>query len=121
MVYYGLSMNPNFLGGNLYVNFVFGALMEIPAVTIVYLLINRVGRKPLLAGGFIISSLCALSSLLIENSDGINLNSNNKLLFREQFFNNFNHCSVFNSKMCHNNYICNHLYVFTRTISHLYT
>ncbi|KAI1725160.1 sugar transporter domain-containing protein [Ditylenchus destructor] len=65
MVYYGLSMNPNVLGGNLYLNFIFGGLMEIPAVLIVYLLVDRVGRKPLLAGGYLIASACALSNLVM--------------------------------------------------------
>uniref|UniRef100_A0A915EQD0 Major facilitator superfamily (MFS) profile domain-containing protein n=1 Tax=Ditylenchus dipsaci TaxID=166011 RepID=A0A915EQD0_9BILA len=66
MVYYGLSMNPNVLGGNLYVNFIFGGLMEIPAVLIVFLLVDKVGRKPLLAGGYLIASACALSSLVLS-------------------------------------------------------
>lgn len=52
MVYYGVSMNTNFLGGDLYFTFIFGALMEIPAVLTVFFLVDKIGRKGLLAGGF---------------------------------------------------------------------
>lgn len=63
MVYYGVSMNTNFLGGNLYTTFVFGALMEVPAVLVVYFVVDRIGRKPLLAGGYIVAAICMLSNL----------------------------------------------------------
>lgn len=41
MVYYGMAMKANVLGGDIYVNFIFAALVEIPALFIVYLLIDR--------------------------------------------------------------------------------
>lgn len=63
MVYYGVSMNTNFLGGNLYTTFVFGALMEVPAVLVVFFVVDRIGRKPLLAGGYLVAALCMLSNL----------------------------------------------------------
>uniref|UniRef100_A0A1I7YS92 MFS domain-containing protein n=1 Tax=Steinernema glaseri TaxID=37863 RepID=A0A1I7YS92_9BILA len=65
MIYYGVSMNTSFLGGNLYTTFIFGAIMEIPALFLVYLLIDRIGRKPLLAAGYLTSALCMLSNLVI--------------------------------------------------------
>jgi len=40
--------------------------MEIPALFIVYMVIDRIGRKPLLAGGYFIASLCMLSNLLVS-------------------------------------------------------
>ncbi|CAD5218745.1 unnamed protein product [Bursaphelenchus okinawaensis] len=64
MVYYGVSMNTNFLGGNLYTTFIFGALIEIPSVLAVFVLIDKIGRRPLLSGGFTIASLCMISNLL---------------------------------------------------------
>ncbi|TMS37400.1 hypothetical protein L596_004337 [Steinernema carpocapsae] len=67
MIYYGVSMNTNFLGGNLYSTFIFGAVMEIPALFLVFLLIDRIGRKPLLAGGYLIAALCMLSNLVITD------------------------------------------------------
>ncbi|CAD5226168.1 unnamed protein product [Bursaphelenchus xylophilus] len=65
MVYYGVSMNTNFLGGNLYTTFIFGALIEIPSVITVFFLIDRIGRRPLLSGGFTIASICMISNLLV--------------------------------------------------------
>lgn len=66
-------MNTSFLGGDIYVTFILGALMEVPAVLAVFFLVDLVGRKALLAGGFTIASLCLLSSLLnvyIPNATG---------------------------------------------------
>lgn len=68
MVYYGVSMNTNFLGGDLYSTFIFGAAMEIPAVFSVFFLIDLIGRKALLAGGFTTASLCLLSNLFLGDS-----------------------------------------------------
>ncbi|KAI6229142.1 Organic cation transporter protein [Aphelenchoides fujianensis] len=68
MVYYGVSMNTNFLGGDLYKTFIFGALMEVPAVLTVFFLVDRIGRKALLAGGFTIASLCMISNLIIHDA-----------------------------------------------------
>lgn len=70
MVYYGVSMNSSFLGGSIYTTFIFGGLIEIPAVLCALVLLDRVGRKPTLAGGFIIASLCMISNLL-AGSDGM--------------------------------------------------
>lgn len=66
MVYYGFSMNTNFLGGNLYLTFILGALAEIPASLIIYFIIDRVGRKLLVAGGFLTCAFVLLSNQLIE-------------------------------------------------------
>ncbi|KAI6175339.1 Transporter, major facilitator family protein [Aphelenchoides bicaudatus] len=66
MVYYGVSMNTTFLGGDPYYTFVLGALMEIPAVLAVFFLVDVIGRKALLAGGFTIASLALISSLFID-------------------------------------------------------
>lgn len=76
MVYYGLSMDPSESDGDLYRNFIFGALMEIPAVIIVYLFINRAGRKPLLAGGFIMASLFRFAMLFIKDQKSKIFNKN---------------------------------------------
>lgn len=35
MVYYGLSMKSDILGGDLYVNFIIGGLIEMPALLLV--------------------------------------------------------------------------------------
>uniref|UniRef100_A0A914C5C9 Major facilitator superfamily (MFS) profile domain-containing protein n=1 Tax=Acrobeloides nanus TaxID=290746 RepID=A0A914C5C9_9BILA len=66
MVYYGVSMNTNFLGGDIYSTFIIGALVEIPAILFVFVAIDRIGRKLLLAGGYTIAAICLLSNLLIS-------------------------------------------------------
>lgn len=71
MVYYGVSMNTTFLGGDPYTTFIFGALMEVPAVLAVFFLIDVIGRKALLAGGFTIASLCLISSILTDGKGKI--------------------------------------------------
>ncbi|CAD6197540.1 unnamed protein product [Caenorhabditis auriculariae] len=55
MMYYGLTMKSDLGGGNLYVNFVISAVMEVPALIATYLLIDRVGRKPLVSGGLLVA------------------------------------------------------------------
>uniref|UniRef100_A0AC35TYW8 MFS domain-containing protein n=1 Tax=Rhabditophanes sp. KR3021 TaxID=114890 RepID=A0AC35TYW8_9BILA len=76
MIYYGVAMKPDFLGGDIYVSFIFGGIMELPALFIVYLTIDRLGRKPLLIGGYLICSCCMILSLFLEGRPlhwGINL------------------------------------------------
>ncbi|VDL77516.1 unnamed protein product [Nippostrongylus brasiliensis] len=53
MVYYGMALKPNVLGGDIYINFIFAAVVEIPALILVYLLIDRIGRRMLLSCGTI--------------------------------------------------------------------
>ena len=53
-------------GGDIYTTFIFGALMEIPAIFCVFALIDKLGRKALLAGGLTITSLCLISNLFID-------------------------------------------------------
>lgn len=65
MVYYGVSMNTNFLGGDLYSTFIIGSLVEIPAVLVAFVAIDRIGRKLLLASGYTLAALCMLSNLII--------------------------------------------------------
>ncbi len=47
MCYYGHVENTSNLGHDLYMSFVFGALVEIPAYS-VYWLVDRFGRRPVL-------------------------------------------------------------------------
>uniref|UniRef100_A0A0N5CFR4 MFS domain-containing protein n=1 Tax=Strongyloides papillosus TaxID=174720 RepID=A0A0N5CFR4_STREA len=71
MVYYGVSMKPDFLGGDPYIAFIFGGLMELPAMVVVYCIIDTFGRKPLLGGGFIFCALFMIISLFLGD---LNLN-----------------------------------------------
>uniref|UniRef100_A0A914ZH12 Major facilitator superfamily (MFS) profile domain-containing protein n=5 Tax=Parascaris univalens TaxID=6257 RepID=A0A914ZH12_PARUN len=65
MVYYGVSMKTDFLGGSFYGTFIIGGFSEIPALLIIYFLVDRVGRKAILAGGYFIAAFCMLSNLLL--------------------------------------------------------
>lgn len=66
MMYYGISMNSNVLGGNLYLTFILGALMEIPANIVVFFVIDRIGRKLLIFCGLIAYALALLTNLLFD-------------------------------------------------------
>lgn len=65
MIYYGVSMKTDFLGGDFYMTFIVGGIAEVPALLLLYVLIDRVGRKPLFAGGYFVAALCMLSNLLL--------------------------------------------------------
>lgn len=65
MVYYGLSMNPNFLGGDRYVTFMVMGFFEIPALLIVMLSLNQLGRKLICMGGFFIAAISLLGTMII--------------------------------------------------------
>lgn len=66
MVYYGMAMNPNVLGGDLYVSFILGSLIEIPALVLVFLGIDRIGRRAVLGTGFLTAGLCLFSNLIVD-------------------------------------------------------
>ena len=48
MVYYGISMSMTVLGGNIFVNFIASALVEILGYVVCILITNHWGRKPVL-------------------------------------------------------------------------
>lgn len=68
MVYYGMAMKTNVLGGDLYINFIFGAVIEIPALFLVYLTIDRFGRRILLSSGFFIAGVILIINWLMGDS-----------------------------------------------------
>lgn len=70
MIYYGVSMKTDFLGGDFYGTFICGGVAEIPALLLLFAFIDRIGRKPLFAGGYFLAALCMLSNLLLS-SEGI--------------------------------------------------
>ncbi|VDM29307.1 unnamed protein product [Toxocara canis] len=65
MIYYGVSMKTDFLGGGFYGTFIVGGFSEIPALVLIYFLVDRIGRKALLAGGYFIAAFCMLSNLIL--------------------------------------------------------
>lgn len=57
-VYYGLGVNAVHLIGNQYQNFMLAAAVEIPGFWLAVLLMNRIGRKPVLIGAFWVCAVC---------------------------------------------------------------
>lgn len=69
MGYYGLTMNPNFLGGDLYLTFIVGGVLEVVAGLIVIFTMNFVGRKLLCTGGYLFAALCLFLTLAIPDGN----------------------------------------------------
>ncbi|EYB96576.1 hypothetical protein Y032_0149g2717 [Ancylostoma ceylanicum] len=65
MMYYGLTMKSDIGGGDLHINFAFSAGVEIVACVFVFFLIDRIGRRIILAGSFLIAGVCLLLNWLI--------------------------------------------------------
>ncbi|KJH47186.1 transporter, major facilitator family protein [Dictyocaulus viviparus] len=68
MVYYGMAMKPNALGGDIYINFVFSATVEIPALILVLLIIDKVGRRLVLSGGYFLAGGCLLMNYFMGDN-----------------------------------------------------
>uniref|UniRef100_A0A672UPZ0 Solute carrier family 22 member 7 n=1 Tax=Strigops habroptila TaxID=2489341 RepID=A0A672UPZ0_STRHB len=63
--YYGMSMNLTGFGLNMYLSqFVFG-IIEIPAKMIMYVLVNRIGRRQSQAWSLILTGLCIGANVII--------------------------------------------------------
>uniref|UniRef100_A0A8B9I0I7 Solute carrier family 22 member 7 n=1 Tax=Anser brachyrhynchus TaxID=132585 RepID=A0A8B9I0I7_9AVES len=66
--YYGMSMKLTGFGLNMYLSqFVFG-IIEIPAKMIVYVLVNRIGRRQSQAWSLILTGLCIGANIIIPKS-----------------------------------------------------
>uniref|UniRef100_A0A7I4Z5U1 MFS domain-containing protein n=1 Tax=Haemonchus contortus TaxID=6289 RepID=A0A7I4Z5U1_HAECO len=65
MMYYGLTMKSDLGGGSLYMNFAVSALMEIPALLLVYFLIDRIGRRQLVTLGLLTAGICLICNCFI--------------------------------------------------------
>uniref|UniRef100_A0A5S6QYI4 MFS domain-containing protein n=1 Tax=Trichuris muris TaxID=70415 RepID=A0A5S6QYI4_TRIMR len=66
-VYYALSINPSFLGGNLNESFIIGGFLEMPCLFLILLSINRLGRRLILIAGFLLCTFLIFITLLIGN------------------------------------------------------
>ncbi|XP_060081317.1 organic cation transporter protein-like [Ylistrum balloti] len=64
MIYYGLSLNAGNLGGDFYLNLFLSGLVEIPANTMVLVLLDRAGRKKVYCLSMILGG-CACASTII--------------------------------------------------------
>lgn len=71
-VYYGLVINTENLSGNMFLNFFFGALVEIPAYFTCIFLLDRIGRKKLYIAFMVIGGICGICTIFpfMYASDG---------------------------------------------------
>lgn len=65
-VYYGVSFSSVTLGGNMYLNFFIGAVVEIPANIIALSLLNRAGRKACVMIGMVIASIMSIAAVVCQ-------------------------------------------------------
>lgn len=64
LIYYGLSINAiNLNFGSKYLNHMAVTFIEIPGYLLAFALLDRIGRKPVLAGGFWICGACQIGYL----------------------------------------------------------
>jgi OCT family organic cation transporter-like MFS transporter 4/5 len=61
--YYGLAFNISDLGSDLYLNFMLQSVVELPAIIICVLLLDRVGRKPVMAGSMLIGGFALVGTI----------------------------------------------------------
>ncbi|KAK3097252.1 hypothetical protein FSP39_008081 [Pinctada imbricata] len=71
MVYYGLSLGTDNLGGDPYINFLIAGAVEIPAYLLCVLCLNRLGRRWPLALTMIVGGACCIASGFIPDSSGL--------------------------------------------------
>ncbi|CAG5054653.1 unnamed protein product [Parnassius apollo] len=74
LVYYGMSINAVNLSGNQYLNYIAVAAVEIPGYWTAILLLDRVGRKPVLIVGYWLCAACQFAFAFIpEGNEGLSL------------------------------------------------
>ncbi|XP_053671676.1 organic cation transporter protein [Anopheles nili] len=66
LVYYGLVLNMNSFGGNIYLNSALAGLVEIPAIALAMYIINRTGKKWLFCATFFFAALACLCAAIVE-------------------------------------------------------
>ncbi|OUC42828.1 putative transporter, major facilitator family protein [Trichinella nativa] len=70
-VYYALSINPSFLGGDINLSFIIGGFLELPFLIVVLLAINRIGRRWMLIFGFVLCATLMLLTLAVPAAMGL--------------------------------------------------
>lgn len=66
-VYYGLSINAVNMSGNLYLNYILSVAVEIPGYWSAVLLMNKVGRRPVLTAGYWICAICQVVYIFLPD------------------------------------------------------
>ncbi|XP_059057460.1 organic cation transporter protein-like [Achroia grisella] len=74
LVYYGMAINSVNLSGNQYLNYVFVSAIEIPGYWTAILLLDRIGRKPVLICAYWMCAVCQFSfGFMPEGMDTLSL------------------------------------------------
>ncbi|XP_028161598.1 organic cation transporter protein-like [Ostrinia furnacalis] len=74
LVYYGMNVNAVNLSGNSYLNYAIVAAIEIPGFWTAILLLDRIGRKPVLISAYTLCAVCQFTfAFLPEGMDGLSL------------------------------------------------
>ncbi|XP_038214317.1 organic cation transporter protein-like [Zerene cesonia] len=74
LVYYGMSINAVNLSGNRYLNYIAVAAVEIPGYWTAILLLDRVGRKPVLIGAYFLCAACQFAfAFMPDGNEGLSL------------------------------------------------
>ncbi|XP_045769175.1 organic cation transporter protein-like [Maniola jurtina] len=67
LVFHGIIINSVNLSGNRYLNYIYVALVGIPGYWTAILLLDRIGRKPVLIGGFWLCAGCQIGYALMPS------------------------------------------------------
>ncbi|XP_071798882.1 solute carrier family 22 member 15-like [Asterias amurensis] len=68
LTYYGLTFGASGLGGNMYINLALSGLVEVPASLLSVCSLNRLGRRPTMAGSLFIASVSCLGVVAFPKS-----------------------------------------------------
>jgi OCT family organic cation transporter-like MFS transporter 4/5 len=69
-VYYGMTLHTSDLAGNRYINLFISGLIEIPAYTLAYFIVNRWGRRLPLVAFFVVAGIFLIASQVVPNETG---------------------------------------------------
>lgn len=71
LIYYGMSINAVNLSGNRYLNYVYVAAIEIPGFWTAILLLDRIGRKPVLICAYWLCAVCQFAFAFMPDGNYI--------------------------------------------------
>lgn len=98
-VYYGLSLNIGDLNGNLFLNFFFAGLVEVPSYYITAVALNHFDRKTLLKYFMLGAGLSCLSTVLFLSPETTNLRVFLAMIGKFCVTSSFTLCYVFSSEI----------------------
>ena len=81
--YYGLTMTASSLSDDVFLNYTLLILVEVPANVLAYYLMDKVGRKPILAGCQILSGLACIIAGFLSSVTWLQVN---QALFSSTFW-----------------------------------